>query len=82
MSDIEKGKLCLTEACRAAKRRDSFGLDLKLKELSRLKLNEPDIMSFIPPWIQQVVKDEGLRLFENVFITKGPGYGLEIKIKW
>jgi len=89
MTDPSRGAYCLREACKAAKRRDKNTLDLKLKELSSMNLEIPDTP--IEQWIDQVIRDEGLRLGRDLFISKPPSveekggkgfYGLGLQFRF
>jgi len=84
-----QGAKCLREACKAAKRRDQTTLDQKLQELGSMDLELPE--SPVEQWVQQVVKDEGLRLGRDLYISKPPTvkgaggksvYGLGLKFRF
>ena len=79
----KKAAKCLTEACRAAKRKDSANLDRHLKELNKMKLKMQTVESKLPRWLRDVIKDQGLRLGKDIILKKGPGtVGVEFEIRW
>ena len=81
MGDPSLAAACLAEACKAAKRRDSNTLDRKLRELNRMNLEIPDPNA--AGWVQDIIRDEGVRIRKDIFIKKGPGrFGVKFEVKF
>lgn len=81
MGDPTLAAACLAEACKAAKRRDTNTLDRKLRELNRMDLEIPDPNT--AGWVQDIIRDEGVRIGKDIFIKKGPGrFGVKFEVKF
>lgn len=89
----------MREACKAARRRDRTSLDSNLTRfnesaiLDRIALDSAltgpisiqrrSLEDQLPAWMRQIIRDQGLRIGENVFIRKGPGTaGLKLELRW
>ncbi len=81
--NTKKAADCLTEACRAARRKDSSSLDRRLRELNSMNLKVPTLEDKFPLWLKKVVKDQGLRVGKTLLLKKGPGtVGVKFEIRW
>jgi hypothetical protein len=50
---------------------------------SPIQVNSPTLEDRLPAWLRQVVRDQGLRLGQDVFIKKGPGTaGVRLELRW
>jgi hypothetical protein len=50
---------------------------------SPIQVTAPSLEERLPAWMRQVLRDQGLRLGQDVFIKKGPGtVGMQLELRW
>lgn len=96
---VEQATLCFNDACRAARRKDSGRVTYHLTRLNEMDILKniaerdeitipepgevPVVEDLLPKWLQQVIRDEGLRLGEDLYLKKGPGtVGVEVEFRF